>query len=85
MSSLMSKGAGQAEQGRTIALSGRGLLSLIDSLMNLSELEEGNIKTEEKSLNLIECIEDVLILQGFRSAKRRSNFFVIFHMTFPST
>ncbi|WP_444994208.1 response regulator [Aliikangiella sp. IMCC44359] len=56
--------AKQADHLNTIKKSATGLLSIIDDILDFSKIEAGKMELEKRSLNISECVDEVLNLLG---------------------
>ena len=54
----------QAEHLNTIKKSATGLLSIIDDILDFSKIEAGKMDLEKRSLNISDCVDEVLNLLG---------------------
>ncbi len=60
----------QRELVASIATSGDSLLEIINSILDFSKMEAGNIELESLPINLQECLEQVLFLFSERAERR---------------
>jgi len=56
--------AKQTEHLNTIKKSATGLLSIIDDILDFSKIEAGKMDLEKRSLNISDCVDEVLNLLG---------------------
>lgn len=61
----------QRELVASIATSGDSLLEIINSILDFSKMEAGNIELESQPFNLQECLEQVLFLFSERAERKK--------------
>ncbi|MCZ2153251.1 MAG: response regulator, partial [Bryobacterales bacterium] len=61
----------QRELVASIATSGDSLLEIINSILDFSKMEAGNIELENQPFNLQECLEQVLFLFSERAERKK--------------
>ena len=61
----------QRELVASIATSGDSLLEIINSILDFSKMEAGNIELESQAFNLQECLEQVLFLFSERAERKK--------------
>ncbi len=67
----------QQEFVETICNSGKGLLEIINDILNFSKIESGNLEIEEEPFHLTSCIEEVFSLLAPKAEEKDLEF--IFH------